>query len=457
MKKLENSLQSYGTQFQYAIISLLCQDNVFAFKIKDIIKSEYFDNKYSQYICETIIGYYEKYRCKPTFEDLKTVINTELQEKVAVPYLKVLQEIKEVDLGNKSFVIENITKFCFTRFRLETIDKERDLIMSGRFDDAKQVSLLSYKHTNEQGKEIDLKRDALAILSKNTHYNMIPMCFPTFTAKTKGGPGAGDLVVVVAQSHLGKSMWLAAQANHAATQGKNVIYFSLETKGEQLTERVLAALTGIEQYKLKDHPLKVKDMLDTLPGNVKFIQFKATEAKVDLIKAKVEELKAINFFPDMIIVDGLNQLKIQKGLSFGNSNDKFEYLAEELRDMAFEYEIPLYTAFQSNRSGFANVVADEQTIGKAIEVYQVCDVMIMLTQDPKMLESQECYATLLKNRLGAKNVMVLVHYDPSQCLFKEIREVQRSQVIDENTREKLQGGFDLITQKLAKRKVSAAV
>jgi len=354
-------------------------------------------------------------------------------------------------------VIENITKFCFTRFRLETIDKERDLIMSGRFDDAKQVSLLSYKHTNEQGKEIDLKRDALAILSKNTHYNMIPMCFPTFTAKTKGGPGAGDLVVVVAQSHLGKSMWLAAQANHAATQGKNVIYFSLETKGEQLTERVLAALTGIEQYKLKDHPLKVKDMLDTLPGNVKFIQFKATEAKVDLIKAKVEELKAINFFPDMIIVDGLNQLKIQKGLSFGNSNDKFEYLAEELRDMAFEYEIPLYTAFQSNRSGFANVVADEQTIGKAIEVYQVCDVMIMLTQDPKMLESQECYATLLKNRLGAKNVMVLVHYDPSQCLFKEIREVQRSQVIDENTREKLQGGFDLITQKLAKRKVSAAV
>ena len=252
MKKLENSLKSYGAQFQYAIISLLCQDNTFAYKIKDILKPEYFDNKYSEYISETILNFYEKYRCRPTFEDIKTIINTELVEKTAIPYLKVLEEIKEVDLGNKAFVTENIINFCFTRFRLETLDKERDLIISGKFNDAKQVSLLSYKHTNEQGKEIDLKRDALAVIQKNTHYNMIPMCFPTFTQKTKGGPGAGDLVVVVAQSHLGKSMWLAAQANHAAKEGKSVIYFSLETKGEQLTERVLAALTGIEQYRTAD-------------------------------------------------------------------------------------------------------------------------------------------------------------------------------------------------------------
>ena len=79
-------------------------------------------------------------------------------EKTAIPYLKVLEEIKEVDLGNKAFVTENIINFCFTRFRLETLDKERDLIISGKFNDAKQVSLLSYKHTNEQGKELDLKR-----------------------------------------------------------------------------------------------------------------------------------------------------------------------------------------------------------------------------------------------------------------------------------------------------------
>jgi len=223
--------------------------------------------------------------------------------------------------------------------------------------------------------------------------------------------------------------FLTATARQAAIDGKNVLYFSLETKLTQIASRAVAGLIGINQEDLKEHVTLGNKKIDELKGDIQFVRYPATKALTSTIKQKVDELKAQGFFPDLLIVDGLNQLKLPPGKRVVSDNEKFEYLAEELRDLGSELLCPVYAAFQSNRGGFNVEYADEQNIGKAIEVYQVCDIMVMLTQSLPMLEKGECFAQLLKNRLGKKGVTVRCSYDPNHGTFKEIEEVQRTSLL----------------------------
>lgn len=88
----------------------------------------------------------------------------------------------------------------------------------------------------------------------------------------------------------------------------------------------------------------------------------------------------------------------------------------------------------THNSGFNVEYADEQNIGKAIEVYQVCDIMIMLTQSIPMQEKGEVYVQLLKNRLGRKGVTVKAAYDPNLGTFDELEEVLRSELMSKSER-----------------------
>lgn len=111
----------------------------------------------------------------------------------------------------------------------------------------------------------------------------------------------------------------------------------------------------------------------------------------------------------------------------------------------------LANGIYTHNSSFNNVVADEQGIGKAIEVYQVADIWWVLTQDPAMQELNQCYITALKNRLGKKGIMLKLQYEPSKCLFKEIEEVSRNEVINAVQAKQLGKGIDLVQTTLRKR------
>ena len=419
---LDKDFGKYGQKFQLTLLSLFIQDKPFANKIIDILKPEYFDNKYLQWITKQAISYIQTYKTQPIFEDLKALIETQ-SGKSSKLYVASLDSIKSVSLENKDFVQIEAEKFCFIRHALNNLEQERNNVLLGQFDIAKQFAYQRYKPLAVEGQEIDLKRDSKEIMSRITHRNPVPLLLPSLNRVTKGGPGAGDLIIVCGSSSLGKTTLLTAQARHSAQQGKNVVYFSLETKGEQILERTIAGLIGIQQEFIREHPDLIDLKIKELPANIKFVRFKATLARVELIKNKIDEFKSNGFFPEEIIIDGLNQVKTPIHLKFQNSNDKFEYLAEEIRDMGNDLQLPIFAAFQSNRGGFNSEAPDEQNIGKAIEVYQVADLFFMLSQTPEMLELGECYITILKNRLGPKGMMLRLKYDPNLGTFDELETV----------------------------------
>jgi hypothetical protein len=102
----------------------------------------------------------------------------------------------------------------------------------------------------------------------------------------------------------------------------------------------------------------------------------------------------------------------------------------------------------THNSGYNKEIADEQNIGKAIEVYQVCDFMLMFTQSIPQQEQGECYVQVLKNRLGPKGLMLKLKYDPNRVLFMELETVQRSLLYDKQMKETTLQGLDIARKKL---------
>lgn len=430
---MDNTFSKYGQAFQLTTLSLFLKNKAFTNQIKDILNPEYFDNKYTRWICERSLEYLEKYKNfsseEKIFEDLKVIIDDKIPEANKKLYLSYLKNIKETDLSNRTFVEEEVQNFCFSKHALLKCKEQENNILAGNFEKAKEVAFSAYKPLSSQCEEMSLKEGFRQLISEEQIHNPVGTPISIFNKYMKGGPGAADLVIVCGQSSLGKTAFLTATARQAAIDGKNVLYFSLETKLTQIASRAVAGLIGINQEDLKEHVTLGNKKIDELKGDIQFVRYPATKALTSTIKQKVDELKAQGFFPDLLIVDGLNQLKLPPGKRVVSDNEKFEYLAEELRDLGSELLCPVYAAFQSNRGGFNVEYADEQNIGKAIEVYQVCDIMVMLTQSLPMLEKGECFAQLLKNRLGKKGVTVRCSYDPNHGTFKEIEEVQRTSLL----------------------------
>lgn len=444
---LDKDFSRYGQKFQLALLSLLIQDKSFASNIRPILEPEYFDNIYCQNICKMILDYANVYHNIPDFETLKTIIETNKEIISPKVYLMTLDSVSKANLSNREFVKQEAQKFCFTKFALKKIEEEVGLILKGDFTKARNISFEKYRPINTGVKEYDLKKDYSLVLQEKTNIP-IPTNLPSINKISQGGPGAGNLCVVVAQSNFGKSNYLVSLAQNAAKEGKRVIYFSLETDGVQLMQRAIANLSNLQQETIKQHPLLIKEKISKLKGNIKLIELKSTDACVDKLKMIIDEIKTDNFFPELIIVDGLNQVKPPPHIRFGNSNDKFEYLAEELRDLAKEERVPIWCAFQQNRSGFNKEIADEQSIGKAIEVYQVCDFMLMFTQSVPQQEQGECYVQVLKNRLGPKGLMLKLKYDPDRVCFIELETVQRSLLYDKQMRKTTLEGLEVARKKL---------
>jgi replicative DNA helicase len=248
--------------------------------------------------------------------------------------------------------------------------------------------------------------------------------------------------------------YLTAVARHAAICGKNVMYFSLETKGEQIARRAIAGLIHVNQENLDQHPGLIDQEIAKLKGNVRILQLKATEAYPEVLALKMEEAKADGFFPEIVCVDSINQLKTPKGSKFESTNHRFEWLAEWLRDFGNDYSLPVHAALQTNRSGFNADINDEQSIGKAIEPFQVADLVITFAQSVELESIGQARANFLKNRLGPKGMIIRVSYDPNQGLFKEEFVESKLALYNEKERNDAVKSLTNVKETLLKRRIT---
>jgi len=444
-------LSKYGKDFQIKLLSLLVKDRVFSFSIIPIIKDEYFSDVYLKTIYSCIREYITSYSAPPSIDNIKIELQNK-NERIAV-YERILENIDNADLSDRDFVIKNSRRFCFSKHALLKMEEMKLFLEQGDFEKAKQLSIEAFKHSGLETRKIyDLKQDYEKIFQEDLLHRPIATPWPSINKATKGGPGSGNLVIMVAPSNFGKTAVLTAIAREANSQGKNVAFFSFEIGGVDILRRYIAGRLGVNQEDLKYQKNEVKDcVLNSQLGDFKLLEERATRATVENIKTDIEYLKSIGFFPDLICVDSLNQLKLlgaDQKWRMRDDNQKFEYLSEELRDLANELELPVYTVMQTNRTGFTNEINDIMTIGKAIEPFQVADVLMTYAQPPEMASENKCIALLLKNRLGPKNIVLECFYDPNQGIFKQLNEVPELLLLSNKRKEEVKSTVTSVREKL---------
>jgi hypothetical protein len=430
-------LSKYGQDFQIKLLALLLKDRIFTFSILPIIKDEYFSDVWLRKIFISIREYSAKYvGSLPTIENIK--IDLRIKGEKLATYEKILLRIEEMDLSDRDFVMDNSRRFCFSKHALIKMDEMKILLEQGDFEKAQSISVEAFKHAGLDNRKIyNLKTDYEKIYQDDNLHRPIPTPFPSINRVTKGGPGNGNLVILVAPSNFGKTTLLIAASREANRVNKNVAFFSFEIGGIDIIRKYIAGRLGINQENLAFNKDTVRDFfINNQLGDFRLIEQRATRATVDQIKMDLDYLKSTGFFPDMICVDSLNQLKLfgDDRWRMKDDNQKFEYLAEELRDLANDLEIPVYTVLQTNRTGFVNSINDITTIGKAIEPLQVADVLMTFAQTPEMHQEGKCIALLAKNRLGPKNMVLECSYDPNQGTFTELAE--RSELLLLNNEQK---------------------
>lgn len=441
-------LSKYGKDFQIKFLALLIKDRVFSISILPIVKAEYFTDVYFKEIFQCIKEYITTYPAStPSIDNIKILLKNKKAKMAA--YNIALDNIDTIDLGDRDFVIQNARRFCFSKHALNEQDKIKILLEEGKFEEAHKLSIDCYKYSNSNTTKIyDLKEDYEKIYQDDLLHRPVPLPFPTFNRVSKGGPGSGNLIISIAFSNFGKTAALTAYARHANLLGKNVAFFSFEIGGVDIIRRYIAGAIHEKQENIIYNKEKVvRTIVNNELGNFKLIEERATLATVESIKNKLEYLKSTGFFPDVIMVDSLNQLKIT-GRRPNDNNEKFEILSEELRDLANEYGIPVHTVFQTNRSGAKAELNDTDNIGKAIEPFQVADMVWTFSQPPECLAKGTCLVYLIKNRLGPKNIVIESEYDPNMGLFREIAEVSEILLLNDKDKKEVKSNLNSIREKL---------
>ena len=442
-------LSKYGKDFQTKVLALLIKDKPFALSILPILKDIYFTDIYLRTIFTGVKHYVAEYPgAVPTIDNVRIILEDAGENPVV--YNKLLSSIDSIGLEDRDFVIKNTSNFCFTKHALLEHDKIILALKEGKFELAQKLSIESFRHSGvNSAKQYDLHVDYEKIFEDERLRAPVATPFETINKNTKGGPGAGDLGLIVAPSNFGKSAALQALTRHANFFGKNVVYFSYEMDGTAIMSRYIAGLVDIPQEELKFH----KDIIDEKMkeqglGLCRIIKDKSCNATIPIIKNTIEQLKSTGFFTDLIIIDGLNQLKVLPGQFVKDDNAKYELLTEDLRDLCAELEIPGWAAWQTNRDGFGNTLNDIKTIGKAIEVFQKADIVVTFSQTPEQKQKGECIAYLLKNRHGQNEIAIVCDYDPNKGLFIERGIVNPMVLLDDKEKKVINNTVNKFREKL---------
>ena len=453
------------------ILSHLIYDEEYTRKVIAFLKPEYFtDNKHkTTYIA--ISDYIMKYNSCPSIEALKIEIGstTGLNETSYYDVAEYIAELKNDDQTSTQWLLDNTEKFCQDKALYNAIMESITII-----DDSKNTNL-------SKGSIPKILSDALAVSfntsighdyfdDADTRYDFyhtkedkVPFDLSLLNEITKGGVSKKTLNIIMAPTGVGKSLVMCHMAASNLMLGKNVLYITLEMAEERISERIdvnlldipfdeLAVLTK-EAFKRRVDKVKEKT-----PGKLIVKEYPTSSAGVATFRALLNELKIKkNFVPDIIYIDYLN-IAVSSRIKMGNAVSSYSYIksiAEEFRGLAIEFNLPIISATQTNRTGASNSDFDMTDTSESFGLPMTVDFMIALIADKDLLAMGQLIFKQLKNRYEDMNKLLrfIVGIDKSKMKLYDLEESAQGNLMQDysddayGTKEKpdLQNRFDDIS------------
>lgn len=397
---MTDRLSSYGYSFQIKVITALFTDKMFLQQIADILLPSYFESDANNWIITSILEYNKEYKTTPTLEVMKVklddVEHDVLKEQIKA-HLKDAWKYAEAD--DLEFIKQQAIDFCKNQEIKKAILSSVELLKNGRYEEIKS----KIDNALKAGGDKDIGHDYMTSIeeryteavrdTKETPWEVI-------NELTDGGLGKGELGVFVAPAGIGKSWGLINIGANAIKKGLTVIHYTLELNEAYVGLRYDSVVTGIANQNLKHYQSQVKEELEKLEGELIIKYYPTKTVSVLGLRGHIEKCIMQGKKPDVVIVDYADLLR-------GHGQEKrheLEGIYEDLRGMAGEYEIPVWTASQANRSALEEDVIGAEKISESYGKVMVADFVISLSRKVQDKLAGTGRWHVIKNRFGPDGI-----------------------------------------------------
>ena len=391
-------LTQFGHSFQVKALSILITDRDFLQQSSDIVSPDYFDNDASKWIIRKTLGYYNKYKTVPTMEVFKVEVDKVINEVQGVAIKDLLkQTYKASKSEDLNFVKNTFLDFCKNQTLKNALMKSVDLLELGDYDDIRNLIDKALK----AGVERDIGHEYITEVEdrfREDARSTIETPWPLINRLLSGGLGQGDLGMIAGGPGGGKSWALVSIGAQAVKLGYTVIHYTLELSEKYVGRRYDACFTEVSVSEILHNKGLVKDRLGALRGGLYIREYPAGQATVNTIHAHLEKCKQQNIEPELVIIDYAD---LMTSKSSKEKRDKLDDIFTNLRGLATEMKIPIWTASQVNRSGAREEIIQGDRIAESYSKMMITDFAMSLSRSAEDKERGTGRWHIMKNRYGA--------------------------------------------------------
>lgn len=439
-------------RIETSILSNLLHDEVYARKVIPFLKKEYFTIPAEQIVLTEILKFFDGYNKRPTVEVLQVeianrndVTQTDFDEASVV--ISEIAEYTEVDYN---WLVDQTEELCKTRSIYNAL-YEALYIAEGK-DKTKQPeaipSILSDALAVSFDSHIghDYLDDALARYEfYHKTEERIPFNLDLFNKITSGGLPKKTLSCVMSGPGGGKSLFMCNFAASSLAQGKNVLYISMEMAEERIAERIDANLlnTNINDLKHLDWSTfesKVNKVKGKTSGKLIVKEYPTGGAHSGHFRALLQDLKMkLSFIPDVIIIDYLSICTSSRVKNTSaNSYTIVKSIAEEIRGLAIEFNVPILTAAQVNRTGANDSDVDMSSTAESFGLPATLDLFFALIRTEELDGMGQIMVKQLKNRYNDPSYYkkFCIGVDFSKMKLYDVEQSAQEDIVDKGKTKK---------------------
>ena len=430
------------------ILEGLIDSDDFVRTAKPYLKDEYFKDHTEKVVYNLINNYIDKYNKCPNIESIKVDLDNskDLSEDQHSTISKYVQGMVP---GNTDidWLVDETEKFC-----------QHQAIYNAIME---SIQILDGKTKTQKGSIPTLLTDALSVTfdphighdfiedadSRFEFYHRkehkLPFNLEYFNKITKGGLSKKTLNICLAGTGVGKSLFMCHCAAANMLDGKNVLYITMEMAEEKIAERIDANLMGITMDELSILPKEAYDkklnrIKDKTTGQIIVKEYPTAGAGSNHFRHLLNELKMKrNFVPDVIYVDYLN-ICMSSRIKYGASVNSYTYvkaIAEELRGLAVEFNLPVVSATQTTRSGFSSSDVGLEDTSESFGLPATADFMFAIISTEELDQLNQFQVKQLKNRYSDPGMFrrFIVGVDKAKMMLYDVEQSAQGDLMNDDT------------------------
>jgi replicative DNA helicase len=415
-------------------------------RVLPFIKPEYFEGVYQQLFRE-VAQFVAKYNKLPTAESFKIELDesTKFNDEQYRHAVEIIPEIFRVEEVDETWLYNRTEKWCQDRAlfnavmeSITIIDGKHQKLTKDALPDLLTKALSVTFDTNighDYLENVEERYEFYHAQEEKTAFDI-----DLFNQITKGGLSNKSLNICLAGTGVGKSLFMCHVAASALNLGKNVLYITMEMSEERIAERIDANLLDvpidqIEHMSKEMFSSAVNRLKTKTNGKLIVKEYPTGSANANHFRALLNELKLKKGFePDIIMIDYLN-ICASARMKMGGSVNSYAYIkaiAEELRGLAVEFDLPIVSATQTTRTGFNSSDPGLEDTSESFGLPATADLMFALVSTEELEQQGQLMVKQLKNRYNDpnKNKRFLIGIDRSKMRLYDVDDTNQNLVND---------------------------